>query len=77
MQGWARAFLVFAFALSRSRVKLFALALWRSFLGLNFALSRSCFGAPALLDFSATTRDFYALKIYGATLPQNKQILCR
>jgi hypothetical protein len=24
----------------------------------------------------ATTRYFYALKIYGAILPQNKQILC-
>jgi hypothetical protein len=29
------------------------------------------------LIHSATTRYFYALKIYGAILPQNKQILCR
>jgi hypothetical protein len=51
-------FLRFALALSRSWAELFALALSRSFLALNFALLRSRFRAPALLDFS---RSFFAL----------------
>ncbi len=33
----------------------------------------SCHPDPLI---SATTRHFYALKIYGAILPQYKQILC-
>jgi hypothetical protein len=33
-------------------------------------------GAGMWLLEGATTRYFYALKIYGAILPQNKQILC-
>jgi hypothetical protein len=58
LQSWARAFLGFALALSRSWGTLFALALSRSFLALNFALLPSRFCAPALLDFS---RSFFAL----------------
>jgi hypothetical protein len=47
-----RFFLRFALALSRSLAELFALALSRSFMALNFALLRSRFRAPALLEFS-------------------------
>jgi hypothetical protein len=35
------------------------------------------FSAEAFKHNDNSTRYFYVLKIYGAILPQNKQILCR
>ncbi len=55
----------FALAFSRSWGKLFALALSRSVLALNFALLRSRFRAHALLDFS---RSFFVLINFPALL---------